>query len=58
MLHASPPQVGGPFGGYATESEFYRAMFRTNRNNPLVLIMAGIFAIPIISAITGIMSGG
>jgi hypothetical protein len=50
-------QVGGPFGGYATEREFYRAMFRTHRNNPLTLILAGILAIPIISAVTGMMSG-
>jgi len=50
-------QVGGPFGGYATEGEFYRAMLRTHRNNPLTLILAGILAIPIISAVTGMMSG-
>ncbi|GAX79655.1 hypothetical protein CEUSTIGMA_g7096.t1 [Chlamydomonas eustigma] len=52
-----PIQVGGPYGGYATEFDFYRAMFRTNRNNPLMLILAGLFAIPMISAVTGLLNG-
>jgi hypothetical protein len=30
-----PVQCGGPFGGFATEGEFYRSFFSTDvRNNP------------------------
>ena len=51
------PQTGGPYGGYKTEMEFYRAMGRTSRNNPLLIILAGLFAIPTISAVTSLING-
>ena len=31
-------------------------MFRSNRNNPFFLILAGILAIPVISAVTGMVN--
>mmetsp|Transcript_18648 Transcript_18648/g.31796 ORF Transcript_18648/g.31796 Transcript_18648/m.31796 type:complete len:244 (+) Transcript_18648:124-855(+) len=44
-----PIRCGGPFGGYTTESDFYRAMGHSTRNNPFLLIVAGVFCIPVIS---------
>uniref|UniRef100_A0A7S3R582 J domain-containing protein n=1 Tax=Dunaliella tertiolecta TaxID=3047 RepID=A0A7S3R582_DUNTE len=52
-----PLKCGGPFGGFATEGEFYRSMYRTNRNNPFFLLMAGLFAIPVVSVATSIANG-
>ncbi|KAG2432662.1 hypothetical protein HYH02_006650 [Chlamydomonas schloesseri] len=52
-----PVRCGGPFGGYATETDFYRAMFRTTRNNPFVLIVTGLLAIPAISLMVSVTSG-
>lgn len=52
-----PVKVGGPFGGYATEWDFYRAMFRRGRNNPALIIGGGLLAIPFISLITSVANG-
>ena len=32
-------------------------MFRTSRNNPFLLIMTGLFAIPAVSLLTSILNG-
>ncbi|PNH01144.1 hypothetical protein TSOC_012978 [Tetrabaena socialis] len=52
-----PVRCGGPFGGYATEFDFYRSMFRTTRNNPFVVIALGLLSIPAISVIVSVASG-
>ncbi|GLC65123.1 hypothetical protein PLESTF_000249100 [Pleodorina starrii] len=52
-----PIRCGGPFGGFATEWDFYRAMFRTTRNNPFVLIATGLLAIPAISVLVSLTNG-
>ncbi|KXZ45683.1 hypothetical protein GPECTOR_51g668 [Gonium pectorale] len=52
-----PVRCGGPFGGFATETDFYRAMFRTTRNNPFVLIASGLLAIPAISMLVSLGNG-
>eukprot|EP00955_Chlamydomonas_euryale_P051291 354846-Chlamydomonas_euryale.AAC.5 len=92
MDSGGPVKVGGPFGGYATEFEFYRcgltavthanaamhativrqrrmtlmtlvrlcrcrAMYRTNRNNPAMLLMVGLFAIPVVTMVTSVLNG-
>lgn len=57
MDHGGPTRVGGPYGGYATEANFYRAMARTSRNNPFILIITGLLCIPAISMFTSVMNG-
>mmetsp|Transcript_18649 Transcript_18649/g.40064 ORF Transcript_18649/g.40064 Transcript_18649/m.40064 type:complete len:216 (-) Transcript_18649:50-697(-) len=57
MDMGGPPKVGGPFGGYATEFDFYRSMFRTSRNNPFLLIVTGLLCIPAIATVTSILNG-
>lgn len=52
-----PVRCGGSFGGYATETDFYRAMFRTSRNNPFLLIMSGLLAIPCIAFTVSLTNG-
>lgn len=52
-----PVRTGGPYGGYRTEYEFYTSGFRTSRNNPLLLIAMGLIAIPVISTLTGLLTG-
>lgn len=88
-----PLKCGGPYGGFATEGDFYRSvrvktemtqavrmhpfpasllavelrslsfpmphrsMYRTNRNNPFFLLVAGLFAIPFVAAATSIANG-
>ena len=52
-----PLRTGGPYGGYRTEYEFYASGFRTSRNNPLLLILTGLVAIPVISTLTGLVTG-
>ncbi|EFJ47841.1 molecular chaperone [Volvox carteri f. nagariensis] len=52
-----PVRCGGPYGGFATEWDFYRAMFRTTRNNPFVLIATGFLAIPAISLFVSAVNG-
>ncbi len=51
-------QCGGPFGGYTTEADFYRSMFRSDvRNNPFLIILAGLAAIPIVAATVSVANG-
>ncbi|KAG1653580.1 hypothetical protein FOA52_008027 [Chlamydomonas sp. UWO 241] len=57
MDAGGPVKVGGPYGGYASEMDFYRSMYRTNRNNPILLIVAGLFAIPVVSMVTSMLNG-
>lgn len=52
-----PVRSGGPYGGYETEAAFYRSGFRVSRNNPLLLILVGLVAIPAISTLTGLVTG-
>ena len=52
-----PMRSGGPYGGFATEMDFYRSGFRVSRNNPLLLILCGLVTIPIISTLTGLLTG-
>ncbi len=88
-----PIRCGGPYGGYATEGDFYRwlclgalaarlapdllssarrdgalapfgrrawacrAMFRTTRNNPFALILAGLACIPLVAVAVNIANG-
>lgn len=52
-----PVKCGGPFGGYASEGDFYRSMFRTNRNNPFMLLVGGLLAIPLISMAVSVANG-
>lgn len=52
-----PIRCGGPFGGYATETDFYRAMLRTTRNNPFVLVVTGLMAIPLVSMFVSAVNG-
>ena len=50
-------RCGGPYGGYLTEWDFYRSMFRTTRNSPFALLVVGLLAIPAISMVTSAISG-
>eukprot|EP00798_Chlamydomonas_sp_ICE-L_P013126 gene13126-3446_t len=52
-----PVPCGGPWGGYATELDFYRSMLHRGRNNPFALIMIGLATIPFISAATSVLTG-
>ncbi|MEW5316046.1 MAG: hypothetical protein WDW38_007436 [Sanguina aurantia] len=53
----APVRMGGPYGGYATERDFYKAMFRRTRNNPFILIVAGLLMVPGISVIVAVANG-
>ncbi|KAL6748964.1 molecular chaperone [Haematococcus lacustris] len=52
-----PIKCGGPFGGFATEMDFYRHMFRATRNNPLALLVGGLACIPLISVAVSVANG-
>nr|QKY15037.1 chaperone protein dnaj 8 (DJA8) [Polytomella parva] len=52
-----PIRCGGPYGGYATEGEFYRALMRTSRNNPFTLILTGLALIPAVGIFVSILNG-
>ncbi|GFR42848.1 hypothetical protein Agub_g3806 [Astrephomene gubernaculifera] len=52
-----PIRCGGPFGGYATETDFYRSMLRSTRNNPFVLIVAGLVAVPLVAVTVSVANG-
>lgn len=52
-----PIRCGGPYGGYLTEMEFYRAMLRSSRNSPFVLLLSGLVCIPAAALLTSAISG-
>ncbi|KAG2497644.1 hypothetical protein HYH03_004383 [Edaphochlamys debaryana] len=51
-----PVRCGGPFGGFATEWDFYRSMARSTRNNPFALIVGGLLAIPTIAVVVSLVN--
>lgn len=50
-------QRTGPYGGYASELAFYRAMFRGRGDSPVGLILIGLAAIPLVNAAVSIWNG-
>lgn len=52
-----PVRCGGPYGGFRTEMEFYRNMFRSTKNHPAFLIVAGLVCIPLVSTVVSLVNG-